>query len=58
MGAAALWRRAGWKVPPGLTALESPPARLLRAAGRWPLTIYLLHQPVLIGTLWLVRRLV
>ena len=58
MGAAALWRRAGWKVPPGLTALDSPPARLLRAAGRWPLTIYLLHQPVLIGALWLVRRLV
>jgi len=58
LGAGTLWRRAGWHVPPGLADLDSSPARLLRAAGRWPLTIYLLHQPVLLGILWLVRRLV
>jgi uncharacterized membrane protein len=58
MAAGALWRRTGWRVPRGMTTLDSPPSRLLRAAGRWPLTIYLLHQPALIGTLWLVRRLV
>jgi uncharacterized membrane protein len=56
LGAGALWRRAGWTVPPALQRLDSPPARLLRTAGRWPLTIYLLHQPALLGTLWLVRR--
>ena len=58
LGAGTLWRRAGWSVPPGLQHLDSAPARLLRTAGRWPLTIYLLHQPVLLGALWLVRRVV
>jgi uncharacterized membrane protein len=57
LGAAALWQRALWRVPAALHTLESRPARLLRWAGRWPLTIYLLHQPLLIGALWLAHRL-
>ena len=35
------------------------PARLapLAALGRWPLTVYLLHQPLLIGALTLAATL-
>jgi uncharacterized membrane protein len=56
VGAAALWQRVHWRTPAMLHDLESRPARLLRWAGRWPLTIYLLHQPLLIGALWTARR--
>ena len=40
-----------------LTPLDSPP-RWLTWAGRHTLAIYMLHQPVLIGALWLVRHAV
>lgn len=32
------------------------PGRWLAALGRWPLTFYMLHQPVLIGAVWLASR--
>jgi uncharacterized membrane protein len=38
-------------------ALAGPlpaPLRPLAVLGRWPLTFYMLHQPVLIGVLWVV----
>lgn len=41
-------------------ALAGPAAPLLRglaALGRWPLTVYMLHQPLLIGTLLAVQAL-
>ncbi len=35
---------------------DRPTARLLACAGRHSLPIYMLHQPLLIGALWLVKR--
>lgn len=55
-GAGALWARRGFALVPSLTALNESPPRLLVLLGTWALTVYLLHQPVLMGLLWLVRR--
>jgi peptidoglycan/LPS O-acetylase OafA/YrhL len=38
-----------------LQRLDSAPARALRWMGRWPMTIYLLHQPILMGVLLIVH---
>ena len=44
--------RPGW-----LSGALMAPARPLAALGRWPLSFYMLHQPVLIGLLMAVRAL-
>ena len=42
---------------PGLLVLPlSKPGRPLSLLGRWSLTFYMLHQPVMIGVLMLVAR--
>jgi uncharacterized membrane protein len=38
----------------GESWMRARAGRILAAAGRWPLTIYMAHQPVLFGTLWLL----
>ena len=58
-GLASLWRDRAWHVPAVVSALNAPstsPIRALRWIGQWPLTIYLVHQPILIGMLWLIRQ--
>ncbi|HEY4038325.1 MAG TPA: heparan-alpha-glucosaminide N-acetyltransferase [Burkholderiaceae bacterium] len=55
VGLAGIWRRRGFSVPPLLQRLDSAPARGLQWMGRWPLTIYLVHQPILMGVLFAVR---
>ncbi len=55
---AAVWRRHGFALAPALRRLNGAPPRWLVFLGVWSLTVYLLHQPVLMGILWLVRRLV
>jgi uncharacterized membrane protein len=55
IGVAAAWRQRRFAVPPALRELRQAPLRLLRWMGRWPLTIYLLHQPLLMGVLEGVR---
>jgi peptidoglycan/LPS O-acetylase OafA/YrhL len=37
--------------------LNAAPPRLLVLLGTWALTVYLAHQPVLMGLLWLVKQL-
>ena len=51
-GAWLLRRRPHW-----LAGGLPPPLASLAALGRWPLTFYLLHQPVLIGGLMAWQRL-
>jgi len=55
IGVAALWQRRDFRVPPALKQLPRMPARGLIALGRWPLTIYLIHQPLLMGALQLIK---
>jgi uncharacterized membrane protein len=55
IGLAAMWRGHSFAVPSPLRRLQSAPARALRWLGRWPLTIYLVHQPVMMGVLSVVR---
>jgi uncharacterized membrane protein len=55
IGLAAMWRRRCFALPPPLQRLQAAPARALRWLGRWPLTIYLVHQPIMMGALFVVR---
>jgi uncharacterized membrane protein len=57
VGLASLWQRRGFALTPSLQRLNARPPRLLTLLGTWALTVYLLHQPIMIGLLWLVRRL-
>jgi uncharacterized membrane protein len=58
VGLARLWQRRGLALPRSWQRLDSAPARALRWMGRWPLTIYLVHQPIMMGALALVRYLI
>jgi uncharacterized membrane protein len=51
-----LWQRAGWQVPAPLVPLDRRPPRLLRFLGTWALTVYLVHQPLMMGALALLRK--
>jgi uncharacterized membrane protein len=55
IGSAAAWRRRRFAVAPALRELPQVPFGALQWMGRWPLTIYLLHQPLLMGILALAR---
>jgi uncharacterized membrane protein len=55
IGLAGMWRRRGFVVPRSCQRLDSPPARALRWLGQWPLTIYLVHQPIMMGVLFVVH---
>ncbi len=57
-GLGALWARNGFKVAAVFAPLDRSPPRVLTWLGTWPLTVYLLHQPLLMGALSVVRKLV
>ena len=50
-GLGSLWRRRGFALWAPLAPIERRPPRMLRWLGTWPLTIYLLHQPLLMAAL-------
>jgi uncharacterized membrane protein len=52
----AEWRRHAWRVPASLGRLNDSPPRLLVFLGSWALTVYLLHQPIMMGALALLRH--
>jgi uncharacterized membrane protein len=57
VGLGTLWRRVDFAVPLPLRGIAQQPPRLLTLLGVWSLTVYLVHQPLLMGVLWLLRRL-
>ena len=57
LGLGALWQRRGFALTPRWQALNARPPSLLMLLGTWALTVYLVHQPIMIGLLWLLRRL-
>jgi uncharacterized membrane protein len=57
MALGALWQRRGWALSPALHRLNDDPPRMLRFLGTWALTVYLVHQPLMMATLALARRL-
>lgn len=57
LGLGSVWSHRGFALLPALQPLNRRPPRLLLLLGTWALTVYLLHQPVMIGALWLVRML-
>jgi uncharacterized membrane protein len=56
VGLGALWQRRDWHVPAWLAPLDRRPPRVLLLLGTWALTVYLVHQPLLMGMLWLAKR--
>ena len=57
LGLGSLWQRRGFTLTPFWRALKAHPPRLLVLLGAWALTVYLIHQPIMIGLLWLLTRL-
>ena len=55
-GLAAIWQSAQWRVPDRLRTLNERAPRWLLFLGTWALTVYLVHQPVLLGTMALLRK--
>lgn len=55
VGLGALWQRTAWAIPGALRRLNTQPPRLLWLLGSWALTVYLIHQPIMMGALALLR---
>lgn len=56
-GLAARWQRAQWRVPRALISLNERAPRWLLFLGTWALTIYLVHQPILLSAMTLLQKL-
>lgn len=55
MGLGALWRNRNWSIAQPLRPLNEQAPRLLVVLGTWALTIYLVHQPLFMALLSLLR---
>ena len=51
-----MWQRSQFAIAPALQRLNAAPPRVLVFLGTWALTTYLVHQPILLGVLWLVKK--
>jgi len=56
-GLGSLWARRGFALAMPMAPLNESPPRTLTFLGTWALTVYLVHQPVLMGALFLLRKL-
>ena len=56
-GFAARWQRAQWTMPSSLMPLNVRAPRWLVFLGTWALTIYLVHQPILLSAMTVLRKL-
>jgi uncharacterized membrane protein len=55
VGLGSLWQRRGFPLWAPAQRFNRRPPRMLVLLGTWALTVYLIHQPIMIGLLWLVR---
>jgi uncharacterized membrane protein len=55
-GLAARWQRAQWRIPNALRSFNQHAPRWLLLLGTWALTVYLVHQPILLAAMTLVRQ--
>jgi len=55
-GIGTVWQKRNWQVAAPLRALNTSPPKVLVFLGTWALTVYLVHQPLLMGTLALLKR--
>jgi len=56
-GLGIVWQRRGFPLAPALRAWNAAPSRVLLLLGSWPLTVYLIHEPILAGLIWSFGRL-
>jgi len=56
-GLGSAWQRRGFGLAPALQSVNATPPRLLVLLGSWPLTVYLIHEPILAGLIWSFGRL-
>jgi len=56
IGLATLWQRRGFALAPLAARFNVHAPAPLVFLGTWALTVYLVHQPVLMGALWIVHR--
>jgi len=53
----SLWARYGFALAAPCARLNHAPPRVLVFLGTWALTVYLVHQPILMGVLFALRKL-
>jgi uncharacterized membrane protein len=56
-GLGSLWARSGFALATPIAPMNESPPRSLTFLGTWALTVYLVHQPILMGALSLLRKL-
>lgn len=55
-GLGSVWQKKNFALTAAWARFNQTPPRPLVFLGRWALSTYLLHQPILIGVLWLIHQ--
>jgi uncharacterized membrane protein len=58
IAAGQAWRRRGFALAAGMPPMLREPPRWLTWLGSWALSTYLVHQPLMMGILWSIKRLI